>query len=79
MDETTKKLLCEIQHRMEILKLTEYKYTVLVDYIKEEAKSIYFDRDKILRMIEILEQKPIEEIKEQKQIEEVKQEKNENE
>jgi len=62
MDETTKKLFYEVQHRVEHLKLTEYKYTILVNYIKEEAKKeIYFDRDKILKMIDILDQKTAEE------------------
>ena len=44
------------------LKIIEFKYKVLTAYIKLEAKKeIYFDKDKILKMIDILEQKEIEE------------------
>lgn len=39
------------------LKLTEQKYNILVEYIKSQANEVYFDKDKILNFINILENK----------------------
>lgn len=51
------------------LKKTEYKYKLLVHYIKNEAKhSIYFDKDKLIEFIDLLEEEA-EEKKETKETE----------
>lgn len=55
------------------LKKTEYKYKLLVHYIKNEAKhSIYFDKDKLIEFIDMLEEK--EEAEETKETKETKDE-----
>lgn len=59
MDKTTE-LWEFIKNRVEELKESELKYHILTEYIKNEAKDIYFDRDKILKMIDILDQKKLE-------------------
>ena len=44
------------------LKIIEFKYKVLTAYLKLEAKKeLYFEKDKILKIIDILDQKGIEE------------------
>ena len=60
MDEIKQGLLTEVIKSIEELKLAELKYHILTEYIKSEANAIYFDKDKILKMIEILDGKKIE-------------------
>lgn len=44
------------------LKIIEFKYKVLTAYIKLEAKKeLFFDKEKIVKLIDVLEQKEIEE------------------
>lgn len=66
MDKTTE-LWEFIKNRVKELQESELKYHILTEYIKNEAKDIYFDRDKILKMIDILDQKPAEEKEEKEQ------------
>lgn len=51
MDE---KIFIELTKRIEALKLIEFKYNILIKYIFNEANEIYFDKLKILKMIDIL-------------------------
>ena len=52
----------EVVKRIVDLKITEFKYEVLTAYIRLEAKKeIFIDKDKILRMVDILDKKEIEE------------------
>lgn len=60
------KNLFELVKRLEELKVAEYKYEILTKYIKSEANEIYFDKIKLLRMIDILDGKKIEEIMQEK-------------
>ncbi len=46
-----------IQQRLVELRIIEERYRLLIDYIKEEAKGLYFDKDKLLNFIKILENK----------------------
>ena len=58
--------LFKLVKRLEELKVAEYKYEILTEYIKSEANEIYFDKIKLLRMIDILDGKKIEEIMQEK-------------
>ena len=57
----------EVVKRIVDLKIIEFKYEVLTAYIRLEAKNeMFFDKDKIVRMVDILDQKEIEEKIEEK-------------
>lgn len=46
------------------LKQVELKYKFLIDFIKNEAKEIYFDKDKVLKLIDFLNNEKTEKIEE---------------
>lgn len=47
----------EIRNIIIGLKLTEQKYRILVDYLLEEAKDGYINNEKLIKFINILENK----------------------
>ncbi len=63
-----KNLFDEVYSKLYELKVVEYKYRILTQYIKDEAKGIYFDKEKILKMIEILDAKKNEDIENKENI-----------
>lgn len=48
------------------LKQTELKYKFLIDFIKNEAEEIYFDKAKILKVVDFLTNEKTEKIKEER-------------